>query len=268
MRIDTGLSPTQDSGLRIVQSANSSGNSIPVFCIHPGGGLAWRYFGLLKYLSDDIPFYGIQDPSIVGDESVFETIEDYSDRYIEEILMIQPKGPYRLIGWSLGGRIAHDIAVKFAAQNRIVDLLVILDTTPGSDVVDPMPGDEMDLLDGWRELLDVDVPPEIRDEHELMLLLSSRLATVGGLSIEVADRVVKNLSRPPVPGAPAGVHSGDLMFFTAAKGRSAEGLAISKAWEPYVTGRVIDIHIDATHVGLMDKDVLETVGPAIAARLK
>ena len=64
------------------------------------------------------------------------TIEEMSKRYLEEILRIQSKGEYCLIGWSFGGLIANEVARQLKAKGKDVKLLGIIDTLqPESNIV-------------------------------------------------------------------------------------------------------------------------------------
>jgi thioesterase domain-containing protein len=49
-------------------------------------------------------------------------------RYIKEIQVIQPEGPYFLAGYCMGGTIAFEMAQQLNGQGRRVDLLALLDT--------------------------------------------------------------------------------------------------------------------------------------------
>ena len=35
--------------------------SLPLFCVHPAGGLSWCYAGLMKSLGTDYPIYGVRN---------------------------------------------------------------------------------------------------------------------------------------------------------------------------------------------------------------
>jgi pimeloyl-ACP methyl ester carboxylesterase len=52
-------------------------------------------------------------------------IADYS----KEIVAAQPQGPYYLMGWSLGGTIALDIAAMLESQGHTVGFLGLVDST-------------------------------------------------------------------------------------------------------------------------------------------
>ncbi len=46
------------------------------------------------------------------------TFDEMIAVYIEEIVKIQPAGPYHIIGYSAGGNIAHYLAVRIAGHRR------------------------------------------------------------------------------------------------------------------------------------------------------
>jgi thioesterase domain-containing protein len=57
-------------------------------------------------------------------------IEEMALDYLSRIREIQPSGPYRLLGWSFGGLVAHAMATRLQDQGEEVDLLVLLDAYP------------------------------------------------------------------------------------------------------------------------------------------
>ncbi|AZG48350.1 Tyrocidine synthase 3 [Gordonia insulae] len=121
------------------------GSRAPLFCVHPAGGLAWFYGGLAPYL-DDRPIYGLQDPHVVSGEPSATTIDELAARYVDEIRRIAPDGPYHLLGWSLGGHVAHAMATRLQADGDEVAFLGIMDAAapidaPSSRSVDTEPND-------------------------------------------------------------------------------------------------------------------------------
>lgn len=47
--------------------------------------------------------------------------------YLAQIRAIQPTGPCRLLGWSFGGALIHEMAVQLRAVGEEVGALVMLD---------------------------------------------------------------------------------------------------------------------------------------------
>jgi len=101
----------------------------PVFCIHHGGGHTRQYQALAKQLPDNVAVYGIQARSLL-DSSYEETaLAQMAQDYVSLIQEVQPQGPYRLIGWSIGGVLAVEIAHLLEQQNQTVSFIGLIDST-------------------------------------------------------------------------------------------------------------------------------------------
>ncbi|WP_084534964.1 non-ribosomal peptide synthetase [Nocardia yamanashiensis] len=214
-----------------------------LFCIHPGGGMAWPYAGLLTHLPPEVALYGIQDPWVVRAEKPCATVGEYAARYVAEIRRLQPAGPYRLLGWSLGGRIAHEIALRLQAAGDEIALLALMDSAAADGAEATEPDDETDSA-AWQELRALidpaDFPPDL------------------------VERATAALTRP-VPGVPGGVFEGDLLHFTAIR-ETAPARCPADSWTGHITGKVIDIPIDATHIGMAQPDPIARIGAELTSR--
>ena len=100
----------------------------PFFCVHPFMGNVFCYIQLARLLKNHCSFYGLQNPLIEKKEIDELTLPEVIQLYIEEIKRVQPEGPYRLGGWSLGGAIAYKIATVLKNQGEEVELLILMDT--------------------------------------------------------------------------------------------------------------------------------------------
>jgi pimeloyl-ACP methyl ester carboxylesterase len=100
----------------------------PLFCIHGESGNLLMYRSLARHLGPDQPIYGLQPQGLDGKQVPLARIEDMAARYIGEIQVIQPEGPYFLAGYCMGGTIAFEMAQQLSGQGRRVDLLALLDT--------------------------------------------------------------------------------------------------------------------------------------------
>jgi non-ribosomal peptide synthetase component F/thioesterase domain-containing protein/acyl carrier protein len=105
-----------------------AGAGRPFFCVHPGGGIVYCYQELARRLGTDQPFYGLQASGLDAGTEPFDRIEPMAARYIAAVRAVQPAGPYRLGGWSLGGLVAYEMACQLRAQGEEVSELVIFDT--------------------------------------------------------------------------------------------------------------------------------------------
>ncbi|MDF1530065.1 MAG: thioesterase domain-containing protein, partial [Sedimenticola sp.] len=107
----------------------SKGDKPPLFCIHPAGGIVFPYYALASYLGEDQPVYGVQDPGIYDPRPVLTSIEAMAACYLEAMKTIQPEGPYYLLGWSVGGLVAYEMAQQLFMQGQRVAALIMLDTS-------------------------------------------------------------------------------------------------------------------------------------------
>jgi thioesterase domain-containing protein len=84
---------------------------------------------LVHTLSSDIPFYGMQALGLEPDEVPQDCIEDMAARYIADMRVVQPRGPYFIGGRCLGGYIAFEMALQLVDIGENVALLALLDPT-------------------------------------------------------------------------------------------------------------------------------------------
>ena len=79
-------------------------------------------------LGTDQPFYGLQAQGVDGRLAPLETVEAMAAQYVEAIRSVQPRGPYRLAGYSAGGVIAYEMAQQLNKDGQTVELLAMIDT--------------------------------------------------------------------------------------------------------------------------------------------
>jgi thioesterase domain-containing protein/acyl carrier protein len=103
------------------------GSQPPLFAIHPIGGGVFCYEALASTLGEDQPLYGLQSQGLDGQEAPFTNVEDMATHYISEMETVDPEGPYHLIGWSMGGLLAFEMARQLQAKGRQVSLLALFD---------------------------------------------------------------------------------------------------------------------------------------------
>lgn len=109
-----------------VQLLNQSEQSRNLFFIHPGSGFAYCYRELAQELNHHAKCFGIHSPLItLGDQ--FEQFDDLINYYCEQIQAVQDEGPYFILGYSSGGVIAHEVAIKLQNQKHTVKV-GLLDT--------------------------------------------------------------------------------------------------------------------------------------------
>ncbi|GCE50070.1 thioesterase domain-containing protein [Thermosporothrix hazakensis] len=101
---------------------------LPFFCVHPAAGNVLCYRKLVQYLDATQPFYGLQVPHLYGTKAPYTCLEEIATAYRQAIQDLQPRGPYLLGGWSMGGLIAFEIAIQLQQLGEPVELLALFDT--------------------------------------------------------------------------------------------------------------------------------------------
>ncbi|MFD8521659.1 SDR family NAD(P)-dependent oxidoreductase [Streptomyces capillispiralis] len=99
----------------------------PLFLMHPSGGDVLCYGELARLLTDGRPVVALTDPALTGGTGP-STIPEMTDRYLAALRTHQPHGPYLLGGWSMGGTVAHQMAVELQRRGECTDLLVMIDS--------------------------------------------------------------------------------------------------------------------------------------------
>jgi thioesterase domain-containing protein len=104
-----------------------TGTRPPLFMVAGVGGHVLIFRELAELLGEDQPVYGVEGIGLDGKEAPLNGMEDIARRYIREIRSVQPKGPYFIAGWSMGGVIAYEVAVQLLAENSPLGAVTIID---------------------------------------------------------------------------------------------------------------------------------------------
>ncbi|WP_405981981.1 amino acid adenylation domain-containing protein [Streptomyces sp. NBC_00158] len=258
----------RESSLRTLLPIRAGAAHSPLFCVHPVLGMSWCYAGLAAHLHPRTGLYGLQTRGLLEPERLPTSIAEMAAAYLTHVRAVQPTGPYRLLGWSFGGLVAHEMAVRLRAAGEEVALLALLDSYP-------RPGDGTDTAADWAEVV-ADLLGEgadvagalaehpVRPDDQALAALVARdnpaLAAleprqIAGLAHAVARHI--ELMDRHTPGC----YDGDVVFFRAA--RASDGLtqpSVSATWRSHVLGD-IEVHdVDSTHLGMAAPTPLAAIG--------
>ncbi|NYI08246.1 non-ribosomal peptide synthetase [Allostreptomyces psammosilenae] len=239
----------------------------PLFCVHPVGGIGWCYAGLLPHLPPDQGVYALQARAYTDPAGAPRSVEEMAADYVSEIRRVQPEGPYRLLGWSIGGTIAHAVAVRLQEAGHDVELLAMLDGYPAAQWrLLEEPGEEQVL--GALLLMgghDVDeLAPGERSRERVIELLRGEGNAIGSLEERtlstLADTVMNNSL--VVRAHDHRLFRGDLLFFTAAAERGQHSFTV-EGWRPHVSGAIVNHDLDCLHRHLVRPERLAEVARAL-----
>lgn len=100
-----------------------TGDKVPFVCVHGDEG----NYNLPRLLSADRPFLGFMHQGEDGKGMPFRTIKSIARHYVKELLEARPEGPYIVAGFSTGGVIAYEMALRLQVLGKSVPLLVLFD---------------------------------------------------------------------------------------------------------------------------------------------
>ncbi|EKF22352.1 D-alanine--poly(phosphoribitol) ligase, subunit 1, partial [Mycolicibacterium hassiacum DSM 44199] len=262
------------------------GEGIPLFCVHDGFGLSWSYRALADYV--DGPILGINQ---VSDGAEPGSIRQMAEHYADRVEALHPEGPCRILGWSFGGVVAHELAVELQRRGRRVDRLVLMDAALNVNKVGPLRrgsyrtvAKNHALAEGLvlEYLLGTNRIPIPNHQRPLTYRRVERLLTQSGAGEFVlppkalVEFMVKSLTanqlrlldhEPPV-------FDGDAVVFLAARhgkdrriGRRWRAVrdrmahrSHLRSWRPHVTGRIAAHSVDCTHYEMFTEASLRRYG--------
>jgi acetoacetyl-CoA synthetase len=99
----------------------------PLFIVHGIGGTVVELAALGKKIRIPDAVYAVQARGLDGRDTPLATVEEMADFYVAVLRRIQPRGPYRLCGYSFGGLVAMEIARRLQAQNEKIAALILVD---------------------------------------------------------------------------------------------------------------------------------------------
>jgi thioesterase domain-containing protein len=102
----------------------------PIFMCPGIGGSVIDLVPLARRMQSNRPFYGMELPGGYGVENLPDRIEDMADFFLAAIRQLQPRGPYFLIGYSLGGLVTLEIAQRMRMADENAALLAMIDSYP------------------------------------------------------------------------------------------------------------------------------------------
>jgi amino acid adenylation domain-containing protein len=177
----------------LIAPLKTSGERRPIFLVHPPGGIVMCYRELAARMDPSLPVYAIRSRGLHGHERLPASVEEAAADYIQALKTVQPRGPYRLGGWSVGGVFAFEMALQLNASGEHVDRLLLLDTALPERSLGLLPQEErvnVGLEYGVKYTL-----AELRDLHpdEQLPFLWEHAKSLGVLQDETPAEVVSQV---------------------------------------------------------------------------
>ncbi|MCW2246590.1 amino acid adenylation domain-containing protein [Azospirillum fermentarium] len=230
------------------------GVGAPLVCVYPGSGIAWQYSVLTRYLDNAMPVIALQSPRPHGPVATSATMEALWEKQLAILRTVQPRGPYYLLGYSLGGTVAYGLAVLLRRMGEEVRFLGMLDTYPSED-------------HDWSALATGDANAGAEREQERFIadaMADDRDDGFQGEKDELFGHIFQNytdavrlLSRTRTPD-----YDGPMTLFVAERSIPPD-IDPDTCW----TGRVEQVAIHrlshCSHEDILSSSSLETLGPLL-----
>ena len=250
-RLDEGVDV---SAFDVLLPIRPRGSMRPLFCVHPGGGLAWCYSALLRHLDPEQPVYGLQARGLSGVDGLADSVEQMAADYVEQLRKTQPAGPYRLLGWSFGGLVAQAMAGLLEEQGESVEVLCLLDSYPQpaervpAGAQEPAPDQDQAVRTAIAEALG-HIPHNGLE------------AALGAEKLAAVVRVCENNARLVAAFRPR-PFAGRVLFVRA--GRDAARRTVSpRDWDVFLPGGMHEVTVDATHGELLRPGPIAEIAQAL-----
>jgi len=121
------VSRSEKGSVRIVQL--KPGQPGPCLFFVPGtGGRVDGFANLAILLRTPMPVYAIEARGVDASSEPDDDIGELVDHYLQQMKMLQPMGPYFLLGHSFGGMVVYEMAQRLVETGRPVACLILLDT--------------------------------------------------------------------------------------------------------------------------------------------
>ncbi|MEU7157487.1 amino acid adenylation domain-containing protein [Streptomyces chrestomyceticus] len=253
--------------LDVLLPLRPAGDRVPLFVLHPAGGISWCYSGLLSRLDPAQPVYGLQARGLARDEPLPATMEEMAADYVRQLRTVRPHGPYRLLGWSVGGVLAHTVAVQLQEAGERVEFLALLDAYPSDQWRDQAVPKETDALTALLRMAGFERTDELTREDVLETLRreGSALAGLADRTLSAVVDIVVNNARL-MREHQHRVFTGDALFFTAAAPRAEDWLT-RDAWTPYIRGGLANHDVDCLHPQMTQPRWMDGIASVVAGRL-
>lgn len=248
----------------------SSGEGTGLFLFHPVGGSVRAYYGLARRWPG--PVRAFQSRALAGGDTETPDLAAMAAAYGDELLRLDPHGPYVLGGWSMGGVLAHEVARRLAAEGRQAAVFMIDSTVHCDRLPDTAAARHLEFL---RDLAGGRTPGAA----------DAALPGAGPAELERAARdiaVAHGLlpAEIDVPGYArlARTHAGNLallaahrvaasdvptLLFVAGKAGRADPVP---AWRALCPGIAVEV-LPADHHSIMDDEQVAGIADRVAAWL-
>ena len=265
------------SAVEVLLPLRATGSRNPLFCVHPAIGLAWCFSGLVQYVDNDRPIYGINSPALTDPDVRFGSLDELAHRYVREIRSVQPHGPYHLLGYSVGGQIAHAMAVQLRRDGDDVSTLAMMDSRmpSGAEPDGEMPTVAKLVAEFGAVGLVGEGDPAMTTEQAARLLgaKGGLFASLTPAHLDTLYREYRDLVHRAHAHRPSTLEGAEVVYFSAATDsiddhdHGLDPRTGAASWKDYIIGEIHEYRIPTSHEQMTTPQGLSVVGPLLNRHL-
>jgi amino acid adenylation domain-containing protein len=267
-----------------IVALRTGGSDTPAFCFVGGGSLALTFGPIARHLGDR-PVYAFQAHGLEQRAVPDKTVEAAAARALQLMRVLQPHGPYLMVGHSFGGLVALEAARQLEQAGETVAHVTLLDTyQPGNSVgaLAPSAAEQPTLTARptgsalRRAISAVAAPVKAQVESRLASVLPDGLPEPEQLGDRIRARLAGIVTFSGQRQFDAFFdHSGLVARKYALRPLSTPVLLVlgadnpdgAAAWAPLLTGPHKIVEIPAEHTSLLREPHATTVGDLIRSQL-
>lgn len=241
-----------------------------LFIVHASGGTAFPFQELAQQLSGTVNCIGIEAVGLHGQDP-HDDLDSMASAYAEAIRGIQPRGPYSLAAWSIGGAITTRIVSYLASVGSSVRSLIFIDCVPpsaiGTRATDELLGD---FVRDTLSLLDVHPGPNglanVPSRFETVTAAVDYLVQSG--VVDEADlQQAAQRARTFLATVRLGLQAHDDGISVPTLLLSASSSSDGSAWSEILTD-TLTMEVDANHYSILKSPAVEQVAAAAQRHIK
>ncbi|MCU7495890.1 MAG: amino acid adenylation domain-containing protein [Ignavibacteria bacterium] len=257
-----GLAPfLKDNGENkkssLLMELKKSGDSEPLFFMHPSGGSVHWYSELAKLVDPGTPFFAMQALGIDGKEKLDDSIDVMASRYVGGILQKQPRGPYYIGGWSFGVIPAFEVARQLMALGAEVNMLALLDCGPFVPFEEPKDSAEL-LSDMFKKNFPIDAEFLRQMGEQERFTYAFKMAKKNGMIpfyvrlsefsfyIHILKTMQQAWRKYKIKTYP-----GQITLFRSEESKADPALAADMCWGQFTSKPVNVIDVPGNHISMM-----------------
>jgi thioesterase domain-containing protein/acyl carrier protein len=259
----------------------------PLLGIHPLGGTVEYLRLLMPHLDPQLPLYGLEASAWASSDpsgAPAPSIPEIAASYVKAIRAVQPKGPYRLLGYSVGGVIAYAMTEALLEQGETIEFLGIIDTHPDLGAV-PEFGALMSSIDRAEVEQGSAAAEQLFLEHVIKYLEPADANATVEQSLRNDKAPFSDRSHVKLSGYPNVMHGALRMMRDMAKAlchyhprplplRIDQFLAkdevmfdLASAWQALVPRQVRTAEVPGSHLSMMEPQNIGALALAITTGL-